>query len=329
MRDRIMPELNDLEKLAHQPDPAPPTPYKMPAPYTDQQKGGIAEAAMQLFKFAALAAVAYGVSGRGRGHNAIFLGALGAGIKSYQAGHEEARDKSLKLWEKNYEVLKDANREQQQNYRDILADKHLKLGEQTTLINSYAKFYGDQRMQDASERQDIMAIQRTITDHERQQRDSEKQMQKDRFKWYDIMGKSQSAYDYADWVREKSGGKVDLSKARNEDEMYQMEKQFPRSQFLKEEDDRKSQNQIKTDAQKHEQDAQSKREEKAGEETDKLKEFPQRQKEELDTYRKKLALKKQSEDASGGDGTGDGTEDSAGDIQGATDLLKSIIKPNP
>ena len=329
MRDKIMPELSALEALAHQPDPAPPTPQKMPAPYTDQQKGGIAEAAMQLFKFAALAAVAYGVGGRGRGHGAIFMGALGAGLKSYQAGHEQARDKSLRLWEKNYEVIKDANREQQQNYREILADKHLKLQEQTTLLGAYSKFYGDERMQDAAERQDIMAIQKTIEDHERQQRDSEKQMAKDRFKWYDIMGKSQSAYDYADWIREKSDGKLDLSKARNEDEMYQMEKQFPRSQFLAEEDERKSQSTIKTDKAKHAQDAEVERDKKAGEETDRLKEFPQKQKEELDTYQKKLKIKQKVESgAAEDDGTGDGTDDGAHDLQGATDLLKSIIKPN-
>lgn len=236
MQDRLMPALNEFAKLASQPAPASPVPTALPAPPNEQQKGGLSEFVFNLLKFGALAAVAYGASGRGRGHNAIYKSAIGAALKGYATGRKDVADHAMTVWEKNREIINDANREQDKRYQTILDNKQTNLKQKMDLLNEISKIYGDYRTWDDSRRQDLTAARDHLDKRTKLQRDKEQWEIEHREELYSLLGKSEINNKYLAWLHEKARGKVDLSKIHAADDWYKVEKEHPEwsfSEFLR------------------------------------------------------------------------------------------------
>jgi hypothetical protein len=236
MQDQIKPLVAEMLKLRETPAPGPPGQVSPPPPATEQQKGGLSEFIFNLLKFGALTAVAFGIGGRGYGHNAAWKGAIGAALKGYASGRKDVADGAMKVWEKNREIINDANREQNANYRAILQDQRLALTQKMDMINGLSKMYQDTRMYDASRLQDLKATIKALDDQIKVQRDKEKWEIEHRDKIYDVLGKNQLTAQYLAWLSQQSGGKVNLTGNSNPDDWHKVEKEHPEwafSEFLK------------------------------------------------------------------------------------------------
>jgi hypothetical protein len=241
MQAKLMPALQDLMKLSDTPLPAPPQGATAPSPPTEQQKGGVSEFVFNLLKFGALTAIAFGTGGRGMGHNAIWKSAIGAALTGFAAGRKDVVDNSMKVWEKNREIINDANRQQNENYKQILDNQKFSLTQKMDLLNSTATILRDARAWDASRRQDLTAVQDHIDKQMKLQEDKEKWEIEQRDKIYDVLGKKQETTRYLSWLYDKSGGKVTLTGKSSTNDWYKVEKEHPEwsfSAFEKEETER-------------------------------------------------------------------------------------------
>jgi hypothetical protein len=226
-------ELNDLKAKASEEPPTPPTPVQMPAPPNQQQKNGIAVLATNILKWSALAGLAYGLTRRSPRRNSLFKVGLAAALQGYQSGNNEARDKTLALWEKNRQFIMDQNREQHQQYEETLQNKRLTLQQKLDVFREQASMWANKRAQDAATRADIRDIQKTMDDQMRMERDFEKQIRQDKKEWYKHMGLSgRDGAEYRDWIMKQGG--PDIRKAKDEDEEYAIESKYPIHQMLEE-----------------------------------------------------------------------------------------------
>jgi hypothetical protein len=236
MKNELEPELSKLQQLVNEPQPEPPVPYAMPAPPTEQQKGNAAEALFGLLKFVGLMAMAYGATAR-KG-SAVQNMALGAAMKGYASGNNQLRDRSMALWEKQREILSDYNKAQHEKYKEVLADRRLRLTQQMDVLNAWSKVFGDYRMEDASKRQDLIAVQKTLLDMQKMQHDWQQETIKARPKLQAILGKEGETHRYYAWVNDKSDGKIRLGDDSPPEDYYNVPKELRYSEFLKSEEAR-------------------------------------------------------------------------------------------
>src|SRR5215475_10508144 len=209
VRNVLMPEVDKLQSIVNQPDPAPPQPYAAPAAPTQAQQGGLSEFIANLLKFGALAAIAFG--SRGRGGAILSKIAIGSALEGYAKGRREVTEQALQVYEKNRQYVNDLNRQQTQEYHNILADRRLTLSQQMDLINARARVYGDMNTADAARRQDLRAVLEKIEAQRKLQDDTEKEQIRNRDKLYDVLGKTQITAQYLEWLRQVSGGTVTLT----------------------------------------------------------------------------------------------------------------------
>jgi hypothetical protein len=234
MKSQLDSSLAELKGLVDQPAPAPPEGITMPSPLSEQQKGGLAEFVVNLLKFGALTTIAFGAGARNRGHGAAWKSAIGAALTGYANGRKDVTNAAMKVWEKNREIVNDMNREQNQNYRQLLQDRRLGLTQKMDMINALAKMYGDYRTSDATERQDLNATIKSIEAQLDVQRKHEDEVRKNRHKIYDAIGKTNINGQYFAWVHKKSGVNMDANWTA--DQYYEFTKEHPElhmSEFLK------------------------------------------------------------------------------------------------
>lgn len=200
-----------------------------PPPPTEQQRGGLAEFVGGLLKWSALGLIMFGGGGRSRGHNAIYKSAIGAALLGFSQGRKDVSDRALKVWEKNREIVNDANREQNANNRAILADNRLALNQKMDLIKAHSDFYRDYVNADNARRQDLLAIQKIQADKEKAQKDKEEWERKNRHRVYDIIGHKAIDLQYYDWIRAKTG--VQITHDTSQEQFDEFMKQHPELQF--------------------------------------------------------------------------------------------------
>lgn len=225
----IQDRLAELMKLRDQPLPDPPQLQK-PPPLTQQQQGGLSEFVFNLLKFGALTAMAFGTAGRGYGHNAIWKGAIGAALTGYANGRKDVMNKSMQLWEKNREMINDANKQQIERYKEILDNRKLTLSDKMDTINNLSRLLGDYRMFQDSENKNLNDVQRSLQDKEKLQNEQEATVRKQRDKLYNVLGKPAFSDEYWAWVNKKSGR--NLTPNSSAEDIEKAETDYPVSDFL-------------------------------------------------------------------------------------------------
>lgn len=233
---QIQDALGNLMKVANAPTPAPPQGAVAPPPPTEQQKGGLSEFVFNLLKFGALTAIAFGSRGRGFGHNAVYKAAIGSALTGYAAGRKDVADASMRLWEKNREIINDQNKEANANYRALIQDERLALTQKMDILNSLSKTEGDYRMFQASKNQNLMDVHRAIADREKLQEHKEEWERTHKDQIYDMLGKGQMTEQYLAWVHQMSGGKATVTRTSSLAEWRKLEEEHPDlrwSEFLK------------------------------------------------------------------------------------------------
>jgi hypothetical protein len=264
MQAKLMPMLQDLTKLSYAPIPPPPQGVVAPPPPSEQQKGGLSEFIFNLLKFGALTAIAFGTGGRGMGHNAIWKSAVGAALTGFAAGRKDVVDNSMKVWEKNREIINDANRQQADQYKQILDNQSTSLKQKMDLVNTMATINRDYKAWDTSRREDLTALQDHVEKQMKVQKDKEQWEIDHRDTLYDVLGKNQMTMQYLTWLHEKSGGKVTLTGNSSPDAWHKVEKEHPElsfSSFMKEH----TEEEVKKAGEKSKAEAEAKKEVKEGE----------------------------------------------------------------
>lgn len=235
--NKMMAEIQDsvqkLQQVANAPVPKAPVPTALPAPPNEQQKGNTSEFVFNLLKFGALAVMAFGMRGRGYGHNAIYKGAIGAAIDGYYSGRKDVANAAMQLWEKNRETINAANRQQTASYKEVLADRRLDLAQKMDVINQKSKLLGDYRAFEASKNNNLIELQKMLYDDERLQQHQEDFVRKNRDKLYNILGKPELTAQYWGWVNEKMGGKKRLGPSSSREDIEKAETDYPISEFLR------------------------------------------------------------------------------------------------
>src|SRR5271165_998397 len=243
-KTEVQPYVDHFKEQVNAPDSGPPESVSdtVPPP-TQQQRFNAGEAIVNVLKFGALLAIAYGSSAR-RGsavRKAALAGAIGGWADAINQNRQNGRrtsDAAYKLWEKQREFDKDQRQQQMANYRAILSDKRLQLNQQMDLIKMTADQYKDFRMASDAERKDLLAVQANLQNMWKLHKDAEQQHLKDRHTIQDMVGRQGEADRYYVWVRDKFGAKID-SKTPIE-EYDKLPEAAKYTEFLKEEDLRKS-----------------------------------------------------------------------------------------
>src|SRR5271166_2266556 len=281
---RLQPEIDALKasiaktdaSAAQRESQTPPPPPSL----NQQQQGTVATAISGLLKIAAVAALAYGMKGRGRFHNAMFKLALGSFFQSYAESKQKTQQASQQLWEKNWQMYKEYVQENHRRNSEILADERLSTTQKMDLIHAESQLVGEERTRQAAERQDLTAVAGSLRDQMRLYQSHEKEAREHIVPLYDTLGKTDHDKEYRSWVMNRPGGEKDLE-ALNTDPgaAARLEKDHPWSEFLKE---------------KHEADNKA-AEEKASEERqqkeqEEAKEWPVEEARELDLAKKKYKI---------------------------------------
>jgi hypothetical protein len=245
--NNLQKELDDIKAEARANPPQPPSPQQLPAPLTQSDKNGIAVSATNILKWAALMGLAYGLSRRSKNRNAVFKLGLGAALQGYMEGNNEMRNKAATMWEKNRKAIIDQNREQQQTYNDIMKNRKLSMDQKLDVFKEQSALFRDARAHDAATRGDVHELQQMMKDKKKLADDMESHTRKIADQWLGWIGLGKKdGIDYEQWVMSKGG--PDIRKAKNEDEAYQIEKDYPRHKMIEELAGTKAQEKLKAEA---------------------------------------------------------------------------------
>lgn len=201
-------------------DPKPPQQIQQLPPAPEEQKGQVTQRVLQV---AAIAAVAFSLFGKRRNPYAqgALMGGIGSLIQGYLQGNAEKHKEDTVKWHQLNEAIHTENRERLQDYKDILANKHLNLAQQMDLLKMKGEFYKSSRMENNAAKGDLAAIQKHVEHMEKGQ----------------AMHASNSPMSKADgenWralVLEKSGGKADT---KTQDGLKWAFENYPPSQYFNE-----------------------------------------------------------------------------------------------
>jgi hypothetical protein len=201
--------------------PSAPALQQVP-PMSQEAKGTMAQT---VFNVLAVAATAFAVFGTRR--NGYSQGTLMSGLGSLFKGIAEGRQEKVKedsvKWHQLNESVQAENKNRLQNYKDILANKKLDLGQQMDLIKMNAQFHKDVRLESEAGEKNLAKVQKNLEDKQKQLKDHAGKTTKGT-----VPKNSVLLEDYRQRVLEKTKGKVDF----NNDPDAAREA-YPWSQFLK------------------------------------------------------------------------------------------------
>ena len=223
IRSQLMPDIQKLQQMVNTPLPQAPQPVQPPTPPTEQQKGGLSEFIMNVLKFGALVGIAYGT--RGRAGASLSKLAIGSALQGYANARKDVVNQSMQLYEKNRQYANDLNKQQNQEYHNLIQDERLSLQQKMDLINSRARFYGDLNTADAAKRQNLKDVIDRIEKQKKLQQDKEKEDFRSRDKFYDSIGDKNFTARYLAWLTQKTG-KV-WTRNSDPNELAQLEHDHP------------------------------------------------------------------------------------------------------
>src|SRR5271165_624227 len=240
----LQPEIDALKASIKQTDQMAgqqPTEQPPPQQLNQQQKGDVATAATSLLKIAAVAGLAYGMRGRGAFHNSMFKLALGSFLGAYGESNKKAQDASQRLWEKNWQMYKEHNKEVNQRFNDMLKDNRLSLDQKYKLIEAEAKQIGEQRLQAAASNKNLQEMTAAIHSQQKFQLDADKEVRKHADKLNQTLGKGDLRNKYLQQYGVDPSDPAAIEKA---------EKDHPYWKFLEEEHQRQNQENLKQEEEK-------------------------------------------------------------------------------
>ena len=208
------------QQMANNPQPPQMQQLQQIPPAGQDQKAQVTQRVLQVL---AIAGVAFSLFGRRRNGYAqgALMGGMGALINGFVQGqHEQQKEASSKWHGLNESILKE-NQMRQQEYKDIMENKRLTLGEQMKLMEMKGKFYESNRMETNAQKQDLAAIHKHLTDMQKWQ---------DTHRANRILSKADND-NYRAMVLEKSGGKADINTKEGAAWAYD---HYPPSQYLNE-----------------------------------------------------------------------------------------------
>lgn len=185
------------KQMSNNPQPPQKIPQLPPAP--EEQKGQVTQRVLQV---AAIAAIAFSLFGKRRNgySQGALMGGMGALIQGYMQGNAEKHKEDTVKWHQlNQSIIKE-NQQRQQEYKDLLENKRLTLGEQMKLMEMKGKFYDSNRMESNAQKQDLAAIHKHVYQHMEQWNKTH------------MANSPMSKADSENWralALEKSGGKAD------------------------------------------------------------------------------------------------------------------------
>lgn len=153
---------NRILSIKNEAHPEPPKfekelPYPGSAQDPNRQKQNVGQIFGQVAALATVAAVVFGKR-HGQWGRAIQQQGIGEFLKAYRAGQQQAAREQLINWQKANEVIRDENRQRAQDYKDILADRHLTLSEQHEAIMELAQSRQDYKLYQAAASKDLAGI---------------------------------------------------------------------------------------------------------------------------------------------------------------------------
>jgi hypothetical protein len=209
------------KQMANNPQPPQMQQLQQIPPAGQDQKAQVTQRVLQVL---AIAAVAFSLFGRRRNGYAqgALMGGVGALINGFVQGqHEQQKEASSKWHGLNESIIKE-NQMRQQEYKDIMENKRLTLGEQMKLMEMKGKFYESNRMETNAQKQDLAAIHKHVY------------QQMEQWNKTHMANAVMSKADKANWaalVLEKSDGKADIYTPEGLKWAY---KNYPPSQYLNE-----------------------------------------------------------------------------------------------
>lgn len=245
-KTEVEPYVNRLKESVNAPLPAPPQLQEDTPPLqrpTQQQQGHLATGIVNMLKFGALLAIAYGTSARRGGivRKAALAGAMQGFSDALQNNDKQSLEQSklaFELWEKQREFDRDERKMQLDNYHAILNDRHLRLTDQMDMIKILAQQYGEYKNQADAQEKNLTAVQKNIKEMQKLHDDAEKEHRALRKTVAGIIGKGKEEEGYYTWLRDKFGVKLDPGDP--EEEYDKLPKEQRMSAYHKELDKQKA-----------------------------------------------------------------------------------------
>lgn len=169
------------------------------------------------------------------------LAALGAGPISPERLAEVR--KFAEIWHKNQEYWQERNKAKIEQYKEFLENKKLSYSQQLDLIGKEASFLGDYRNIQAAKRGSIKDIFNNVLSQAKLSIEFEKHLEANRKEWWKHLGLN--AFLYQEWVKKKGGPDFD-EEHTSQEQLEQIRKRYPYSDFIREKTEEELKKQVET-----------------------------------------------------------------------------------